>query len=102
MGVQHGGDGLDLAVRIEVHEVHRPTLGRLVGVAEESPGDLAGGCRSFGEVCAGNHSPIGEVDPLEERRDDLAELGQHEIRVVDRLGQSGGPHAQEQLLVALA
>ena len=53
------------------------------------------------QVRAGGHAAVGEVDPLEEARDDLAQLGEHEIGVRAGLGQRMGPHAQQQRLVGL-
>ena len=47
-------------------------------------------------------APVGQVDPLQERRDHLAQLGQHQLGVGPGLGQRMGPHAQQQGLVGLA
>ena len=45
---------------------------------------------------------LGDVDALQERRDHLAQLDEHHVRVVARLGQRVRAHAEQQLLVGLA
>ncbi len=69
---------------------------------EQLVDDVLHGRTPLAEVLAPGRTPIGQVDPLEEGRDDLAQLGQHEPGVVTGLGQRMGPHAQQQGLVALA
>ena len=67
------------------------------------PLDQRAPCRRVvGQVGGPLAAPLGHVDPLEERRDDLAQLGEHHVGVVARLGQRVGAHAQQQLLVGLA
>src|SRR5206468_9924007 len=44
---------------------------------------------------------LGYIDPLEERGDDLPQLGQHQIRIGAYLLQRMGTHAQQELLVRL-
>ncbi len=102
VGVEHRRDELDLAVGVEVDE---PDQRRRIGgrpLGEEAPGDVVHGVAGAAQVGAPGHAAVVEVDALEERRDHLAQLAQHEVGVGAGLGQRMGPHAQQQLLVALA
>ena len=54
------------------------------------------------QVPAPGHSPVLEVQPLQERGDDLAQLHEHHVGVGADLRQRVGSHPQEQVLVALA
>ena len=53
------------------------------------------------EVLGPDAPPVGPVDPLQERRDDLAQLLQHQVGVLAGLGQRVGAHPQQQHLVGL-
>ena len=55
-----------------------------------------------GQVVRPRAAPVGPVDPLEERGDDLAQLLQHHVGVDPGLGQRVGPHPHQQHLVGLA
>ena len=56
----------------------------------------------LGQVGRPGPTPLGHVDPAQERGDDLAQLDQHHRRVGLGLGQRVGRHAQQQRLVGLA
>ena len=82
----------------------RRTSGRRVGHrarGEQGLGQLGGVLAGVLEILAPDAASVGAVDALEERRDDLAELSQHQIGVVACLGQRMGAHAQQQRLVGL-
>src|SRR5215211_5503567 len=55
----------------------------------------------LGQVVGPGHPPVLAVDPVQERRDHLAQLGQQQVGVAAGLGQGGGPQAQQQGLVRL-
>jgi hypothetical protein len=55
-----------------------------------------------GGVVADRATPVGDVDPLQEARDDLAQLGEHEVGVGPGLGQRVRAHPQQQGFVGLA
>ena len=100
--VEAAGDQLDLGVGVEVDQLHRRDLvGRFVG-REERVGELGHAVTGGGQVLAPGHATVFEVDPLQERRDDLAQLGEHEVGVGLGLGQRVGSHPQQQRLVGLA
>ena len=101
MGVEHRGHGLDLGVRIEVDQ-RDLGRGRRFDVAQQAIGDVGHGRLAVGEVVAPDVASIGEVDPTQERRDHLAQLGEHQVGVAAGLGQGVGPHPVQQHLVALA
>src|SRR5437016_4510315 len=54
------------------------------------------------EVLAPCLPAVGQIDARQKRRNDLAQLGEHEVRVRPGLGQRMGAHPQEEHLVALA
>ena len=103
VGVEHRRDHLGLAVRVEVHQ-----LDRVVGdrpshrVAEDTARDVLHGAPIVGQVARGEPAAVGQVHPLEERGDHLAQFGEHHVGVETGLRKGMGPHPQEQRLVGLA
>ena len=101
----------DLPVGVEVEQGDRGVPG---GTAR--PGASAGVTRSgssCGDQIAGLHagpvevldplaSPVRSVHPLEERRDHLAELVQHQFGVTTGLGKRMRSHPKKEHLVGLA
>ena len=108
MGETGRHQDLLLAVRIEVEQRHLGCRVVAVGAALRSElgpqvrdhaCGLVPGRREVGGPVA---APLGDVDALQERRDHLAQLDEHHVRVVTGLGQWVRAHAQQQLLVGLA
>ena len=95
------GEHLVLAVGIPVDEAD--LVGRLGPlVAEQALDERVGVVARRGQVRRPRSAALGTVDAHEERRDDLAELVEHQLGVHLRLGQRMGAHAQEQRLEGLA
>ena len=59
----------------------------LAARATGAPTTSSVSCRGVGQVVGPRAAPVGEVDALEERRDDLAQLVEHQVGVGARLGQ---------------
>ncbi len=53
------------------------------------------------QVLGPSSAAFGDVDALEEGRDDLAQLGEHHVRVPPGFGKWVQAHAQQQQLVGL-
>ena len=100
--IEHGGDHLDFAVRVEIDQVDNVVGHRSADLIAEDL--LAQGLHrgpSVIQVRRRANPTLREVDALQERRHDLAEFGEHEIGVGASLGQRVGPHAQKQCLIRL-
>ena len=88
VGVEHRSDDLELALGVAVDQGHRRRRGlRDLVVGQElvrrrlhlrSPGR---------QVVRRRLSTVGQVDPPEEAGDDLAQLGEHQVGVLARLGK---------------
>ena len=95
------GQDLVLGLRVEIHEFdlgaridRRRTEQRVDERRRVGPGRL--------EVLAPSSAPVGQVDPAQKARDHLAQLVQHEVGVLPRLGQRVRPHPEQQRLETLA
>ena len=100
--IEHGGDHLDFAVRVEIDQVDNVVGHRSADLIAE---DLfAQGLHRGGVVQVRRRTaPHARGDrPLEERRDDFAEFGEHEVGVGPRLGLWVGSHPKEKRLIGLA
>ena len=95
------GEHLVLAVGIPVEQ---RDVGRGLGfVGREDARDEVGGVvAGLREVRRPRLAPVGAVDAHEERRDDLAELLEHQLGVQAGFGQRVGAHAEQQRFVGLA
>ena len=98
--VERGGDDLGLARRVVVGQRdlgHQRRLDAVEGLRRHGASVLAGRL----EIAAPGDAAVLLVDAGQERRDDLAQLGQHHVGVVPRLGQRARPQPQEERLVPL-
>ena len=98
-----------LAIGIEIEQCDlRPPLHRpMAGPSGPSSGHrrdttAAVCCAGRAEIGRPFATPLRGVDALQERGDHLAQLDEHHVGVLARLGQGVRAHAQQQLLVGLA
>ena len=102
MRIEHGGDHLDLAVRVEIDQVDDVVGYRSSDlVAEDLLAQRLHRGSGVVHVRRRANPTLGEVDALQERWHDLAEFGEHQIGVGAGLGQWMGSHAQQQRLIRL-
>ncbi len=90
VGVQHGRDDLVLAVGIPVDQVDPRTAVNGIRTFDTAEHRRRHGFHCVtvvGEVARPHAATFGNVDPTQERRDDLAQLGQHHVGIQPSFGQ---------------
>ncbi len=100
MGPKHGRHQLVLAVGVPVDQGD-PGRRRRILVGQEGGGESGHPVPGLPQVGAPDLPSVLPVDPAEEAGYHLAQLDEHHVGVRAGLGEGRGPHAQEQLLVAL-